>query len=566
MIRTVSFLLIACMFPTVGLGQTKAGPKSVASQQTTKLSGADPVKDPQWLRERLEKVRRRYDLPDLGAAIVVGDKVVAASAVGVRKYGTNIPVTQDDPFHLGSITKVMTATLIGMMVEDGVLRWNTTMEKMFPDLVRSMQPAYRNVTVLQLLSHTGGFPYSPSMPMDKITALGKNGAERRYAYVKAAIADPPQAAPGTKVIYSGGPVVVIAYIERKMKKTYEQLMQERVFWPLGMTTAGFGDHMASEGEVDAPWGHRETNRKTTPIEPDHHSPVNGREPVGGAFCSMIDFGKFLAFHLQGSRGRGELLKPGTFRVLHTAAPGGNFAPGWSIEYPDWAEPEKGLVLSHTGSIGTHVAMCWVVPWENYALCVGTNAGGDPKQADEALGDIFRYLLARIHHGDAAAEKLGASSQPPPPLPTPDVWLNSLTPVVATVGWGKFSVNQTDVPTPLVLDGDVYAHGLGLHAPTEVAYELNPSYQRFVARVGAEERVSWRASVVARVYLDETLAVESPLLRAGDAPWNVDVTIPGRLRSGTAPRRLRLVITDGGNGLNSDCCDWVSAGFITRKNR
>ena len=75
-----------------------------------------------------------------------------------------------------------------------------------------MQPGYRKVTVLQLLSHTGGFPFSPSMPMDQITARGRNGVDRRYGYVKAAIVDPPQAAPGTKVIYSGGPVVVMACI------------------------------------------------------------------------------------------------------------------------------------------------------------------------------------------------------------------------------------------------------------------------------------------------------------------------------------------------------------------
>jgi hypothetical protein len=40
---------------------------------------------PEWLRRRLENVRRRLDLPDLGAAIVIEDKVVAASVVGVRK-------------------------------------------------------------------------------------------------------------------------------------------------------------------------------------------------------------------------------------------------------------------------------------------------------------------------------------------------------------------------------------------------------------------------------------------------------------------------------------------------
>ena len=169
--RATILMLIACLFYSAsGLAQVQGKPPSGVTQATRTQASADPVNDPRWLRERLEKVRRRYDLPDLGAAIVVNDKVVAASAVGVRKYGTNTPVTQDDPFHLGSITKVMTATLIGMMVEDGVLRWNMKMENMFPELARSMQPAYRTVTVLQLLSHTGGFPFSPSMPMDQITA------------------------------------------------------------------------------------------------------------------------------------------------------------------------------------------------------------------------------------------------------------------------------------------------------------------------------------------------------------------------------------------------------------
>ncbi len=314
--RAINLVLIVCMSSASALGQVETRSGSGGSQVARKLPEA--VNDPAWLRERLEKVRQRYDLPDLGAAVVVGDKVVAASAVGVRKYGTHVAVKQNDPFHLGSISKVMSATLIGMMIDDGVLRWNTTMDRMFPELVRGMQPRYRKVTVLQLLSHTGGFPYSPSMPIEQITARGRNGVERRYAYVRAAVSDPPQVVPGTKVIYSGGAVVVMADIEKKTKKTYEHLMRDRLFRPLGMTTAGIADHMASEGKIDAPWGHRQANGKTTPVEPDHHSPVNGRQPVGGVYCSMADLGKFLALHLQGARGQGRLLKPQTFQVLQTA--------------------------------------------------------------------------------------------------------------------------------------------------------------------------------------------------------------------------------------------------------
>jgi CubicO group peptidase (beta-lactamase class C family) len=550
----LALLILFCLQNACAVGQVKMPTGKVAAET------GERVKDPEWLRFRLEKVRRRFDLPDLGAAIVVGSKVVAASAVGVRKYGTHVSVTQDDPFHLGSITKVMTATLVGMMIDDGVLFWDTNMRQMFPELVKSMPTAYRDVTVLQLLSHTGGFPYGPSMPIEAITASGRTAAQRRYAYVKAAIADLPAAEPGTKTIYSGGGVVVMAYIERKTKKTYEQLMRERLFGPLGMKTAGIADHMASEGGVDAPWGHRQTDGKTIPCEPDHHSPVNGRQPVGGVYCSMADMGRFLAFQLQGAHGHGRLLKPDTFRRLQTAVPGSGFAPGWSVEQPDWA---RGKTLAHTGSIGIHVAMCWVAPDDNYAICVGTNAAGEPR-ADEALGEVFRFLAARAHHGDAASDKITLPGKPRPVPVKPDLWLDKLTPVRATVGFGKFQVGKTGEGSRLALDGDVFAHGLGVHAPSEVIYDLRPEYARFVARVGPEERASWRASVIAKVYLDDVLLDATPLLRAGDPPWNIDVAIPARSVSTTKPRQLRLLVTDSGDGINSDWTDWVDAGFVMRK--
>ncbi len=94
------------------------------------------------------------------------------------------------------------------------------------------------------------------------------------------------------------------------------------------------------------------------------------------------------------------------------------------------------------------------------------------------------------------------------------------------------------------------------------YDLKPGYRRFVARVGPEER-SWRGSVVAKVYLDGNLVDESPVLRAGDPPWNIDVAIRARPMA-RAPRQIRLVLTDGGDGNHSDWGEWVEAGFIIRK--
>ena len=152
----------------------------------------------------------------------------------------------------------------------------------------------------------------------------------------------------------------------------------------------------------------------------------------------------------------------------------------------------------------------------------------------------------------------ARSRPVPP--TPDVRLDELIPVRATVGFSAFRVGRAGDGKPLRLDGDVFEHGLGVHAPSEVSYDVKPTYQRFVARVGPEER-GWQGSVVAQVYFDETLVEQSPLLLAGDPPWNINIVIP---RSRRAPRRIHLVLTDGGDGRHSDWGEWVEAGFITRK--
>ena len=78
--------------------------------------------------------------------------------MGTRRAGVNIPVTINDRFHLGSDTKAMTSLLAAMLVEEGKLRWNTTLAEVFPELAEKMDAGFRNVTLEQLLSHTSGIP------------------------------------------------------------------------------------------------------------------------------------------------------------------------------------------------------------------------------------------------------------------------------------------------------------------------------------------------------------------------------------------------------------------------
>jgi CubicO group peptidase (beta-lactamase class C family) len=110
------------------------------------------------VEDLLEPIRQTHDLPALAAGVVVDGRPTVQGAVGYRKYGSDVRVTADDRFHIGSCTKALTAVLIGMLVEEGRLSWNTTLKKAFPDLAASMHPVLQGVTLELLLAHRGGLP------------------------------------------------------------------------------------------------------------------------------------------------------------------------------------------------------------------------------------------------------------------------------------------------------------------------------------------------------------------------------------------------------------------------
>jgi CubicO group peptidase (beta-lactamase class C family) len=99
------------------------------------------------LDAELEPVRAKHGLPALAAAVVKDGAIVTAGAVGVRVHGTDIKVTIDDRFHLGSDTKAMTATLAAMLVEEGKLRWDSTIGEVLGGEAPGINPKLAAVTL-----------------------------------------------------------------------------------------------------------------------------------------------------------------------------------------------------------------------------------------------------------------------------------------------------------------------------------------------------------------------------------------------------------------------------------
>lgn len=111
-----------------------------------------------FLEQTLAAARAQGNLPAIAALVQIDGQIAAEAAVGVRALGHSDPVTTADRWHLGSDTKAFTATLIARLVEQGIMSFDDTLAASFPAFTQDLNPAYRSVTVAQLLSHTAGLP------------------------------------------------------------------------------------------------------------------------------------------------------------------------------------------------------------------------------------------------------------------------------------------------------------------------------------------------------------------------------------------------------------------------
>ena len=104
---------------------------------------------------------------------------------------------------------------------------------------------------------------------------------------------------------------------------------------------------------------------------------------------------------------------------------------------------------------------------------------------------------------------------------------------------------------LSINGIKYAKGLGVHAPSDIRYALGATCSAFTAVVGIDDEAGTAASTVFQVYKDGVKIYESPLMRKGSAAQNLNLPVTGA-------SELRLVVTDGADGANSDHADWADA--------
>ncbi len=167
-------------------------------------------------------------IPGVAVAVVRGEQVLTAKGYGLANVEHDSPVTDHTIFQSGSLGKQFTAAVIMLLVEDGKLSLSDALTKFYPDAPATWQA----ITIQHLLTHTSGIPDYTDGQIDNRRDYTEDDLARL------AFTMPLDFTPGDQWKYSNTGYVLLGGIVRKASgRFYGDLLKERVFAPLGMTTA-----------------------------------------------------------------------------------------------------------------------------------------------------------------------------------------------------------------------------------------------------------------------------------------------------------------------------------------
>ena len=340
----------------------------------------DTVKDVQ-IENALGETVSKEGLPGMIAAVTDADGVLAVGSAGVRKAGSDEAFGADDVVHIGSCTKAMTCAMLATLVADGTLEWETTLIAALPGLTDDIHREYHHVTLWQLLTHRARIPANANdWGAHRKMAI----AERRLAILKENLREAAATEPEAYHYSNLGYMTAACMAEQSTGQTWEHLMRQRLFAPLGMTSAGFGPP-GTPGQTDQPWGH---DRVPGRWQPEQFDNVKALGPAGRVHCTIADWSRFLALQLAPSRSR--ILDCDALARL--VEPAGEVAGGWEVVARPWA---KGKALYHAGTNTRWWSKVWVAPRLNRAFIVATNSFDDDSGA---VCDRINARLVSIDRG------------------------------------------------------------------------------------------------------------------------------------------------------------------------
>ncbi len=342
------------------------------------VAADDPVARAQAALEGLDAVVEQaledFKVPGLGLAIVVSGEVVMAKGYGQRDIERGLPVTDQTLFAIGSCTKAFTTFLLGMLVDEGTLDWDTPVIEYLPEFRLYDDHATKALTVRDLVTHRSGLP--------RHDLLWYNADYTRSELVERLRYLQPFADLRERYHYQNLMYLTAGYLaEQVTGRAWEELVRERILDPLGMAGSNFSVE-ASKRTADFAQPYRKVEEELRLI-PFRNIDVIG--PAGSINSSVTEMSHWLMVQLNhGKFGEQQLLQASTAREMHTPV---TLMSGYPTE-PQILFSAYGLgwVLQayrghyravHGGGIDGFTAMVSLLPEDGIGVVALSNRSGAP---------------------------------------------------------------------------------------------------------------------------------------------------------------------------------------------
>jgi CubicO group peptidase (beta-lactamase class C family) len=342
--------------------------------------------DQQHWAERLALLADKHGVPGANLAILSGDEIVEA-AYGVLNKRTGVEVTTDSLFQIGSISKVWTGTLVMQLVDEGKLDLDEPVVTYLPEFKVADPEVTKTVTTRHLLAHTSGI--DGDLFLD--TGRGDDCVEK---YV-AACADLKQNHPlGATMSYcNSGYTVLGRLVEVLREQSWDAVLRERIFAPLGLTSAGTLPeeallYRAAAGHITPPGGEMQV------------APVWGifrsAGPAGLIHATPREVLEFAKLHLNDgvaadgtrvlSEESAQAMREPQVEVPDQYTLGSHWGLSWILM--TWSGRS---VYGHDGGTIGQSAFLRILPDARLAVCLLTNGGHTRDLYQDLYHEIFSEL-------------------------------------------------------------------------------------------------------------------------------------------------------------------------------
>ena len=248
-----------------------------------------------------EQVRQQWKIPGMSLAVIHGDSTILVQGFGVKEKGGDDPVTPSTLFHIGSMTKAFTATVIASLVDEGLLSWDDTVKDILPDFDWYDDSVENAMQVRDLLTHSTGLVAQAGT---YIANLGYNRDDiyRMFRYIE------PVYPFRKKFAYNNITFIIAArIIETVTGKSWEDNIRERIFNPLDMSSSvpGSDGYRAAGKKASTAhyFGYNKGSIYVTPLYGEeralHWVDVIG--PAGSISSTAEDMAKWVRFHLDNGK-------------------------------------------------------------------------------------------------------------------------------------------------------------------------------------------------------------------------------------------------------------------------